>query len=104
MDVPYPPPAAHVEAVPSKPSKTALWVDGQWSWDGERWAWSPGGWVEPPPDARLARWQLRLQPDGQLKFAAASWRDASGRELRPPHVLVRASGEEASETIPLRCP
>jgi hypothetical protein len=104
VDVPYPPPAGHVETVPARPSRTALWIDGQWSWDGERWEWRPGGWVAPDPGARFARWQIRIQADGQLRFAGASWRDAGGHLLRPPHVLVTASGEETSESTPVQCP
>jgi hypothetical protein len=104
VDVPYPPPAARVETVPAKPSHDALWIDGQWSWDGHEWAWSPGGWVEAPRGASFARWQLRLERDGQLQLAAPSWRDASGRELPAPRFLARASGETAGESSAERCP
>jgi hypothetical protein len=103
VDVPYPPPPARVEAIPPRPRADALWIDGQWSWGGDQWDWWPGGWVAPVAGARFARWELRLQADGRLKFAAPSWRDPSGRELPAPPLLAVAQGEGASET-PVRCP
>jgi hypothetical protein len=104
VDVPYPPPAAHVESLPARPEREALWVDGQWTWDGARWTWAPGAWVIAQPGARFAPWALRMQPNGRLQFAAASWRDASGREVPPARVLATAIGEGASRTVPVRCP
>jgi hypothetical protein len=103
VEVPYPPPAAHVERLPARPSSEALWVDGQWSWAGGEWAWVPGAWVAPSPGSRFARWQLRLEADGQLKFAGSSWRDASGHETAPPRVLATALGEESGEPLPMQC-
>jgi hypothetical protein len=104
VTVPYPPPAARVEALPKRPSREAVWVDGQWSWDGTRWTWVPGAWVVPPPEGRFARWELRLLRDGQLLFARASWRDRSGRELPPVRVLAIAMGRKQNGTMPVRCP
>ncbi len=103
VDVPYPPPAARVERIPGRPSSDALWIDGQWSWDGEQWAWEPGAWVAPAPESRFARWQLRLDADGRLKFAGPSWRDASGRETAPPRILAVAAGEKTGEPLPTQC-
>jgi hypothetical protein len=103
VDVPYPPPAAHVEQLPPKPSARAVWVDGQWVWNGG-WVWTPGAWVAVPGNARFAPWALRRTTDGQLQFAAAAWRDPTGRELRGgPRVLATARGEEDEATIPARC-
>ena len=100
--VPYPPPAARVETLPRPPNPAAVWVDGQWSWGGAGWSWTPGAWVEPPPGGRFAAWALEL--DGQLRFAPASWRDASGRELGPPRALVTAVGQESGQGDAPRCP
>jgi hypothetical protein len=102
VDVPYPPPAAHVETVPPRPPG-AVWIDGQWSWDGTRWDWAPGGWVIAPRGAHFAPWTLRLEPDGRLRFASAAWRDVAGRELAPPAMLAPAAGEDV-RSLPLRCP
>jgi hypothetical protein len=104
VDVPYPPPAARVETVPARPSPDALWIDGQWSWGVDEWVWSPGGWVVAPRGDGFAPWQVRLERDGRLTFAAASWRDASGRELPPARFLVRASGEATGGSSSGRCP
>jgi hypothetical protein len=104
VDVPYPPSAAHVEAVPAKPSPEAVWIDGQWSYGGGEWLWSPGGWVEVPRGAGFAPWQVRLERDGRLEFAGPSWRDASGREIPPPHFLARAPGDTTGESSSEPCP
>jgi hypothetical protein len=103
FDVPYPPPAAHVETVPAKPSGEASWIDGQWSWGGDEWVWSPGGWVAAPRGAGFARWQLRLERGGRLQFAGPSWRDAAGRELPPARFLARAQGDMARESSSEPC-
>lgn len=103
VTVPYPPPAARVETLPKRPRLDAVWIDGQWSWDGQRWQWVAGAWVLPPPGGRFARWSIVLLRDGQLLFAPASWRDASGRELPPARVLATAVGEEQSGTMRGRC-
>jgi hypothetical protein len=103
-EVPYPPPAAHVETVPRKPSPEAVWIDGQWSWSAGEWSWSPGGWVEAPRGAGFAQWKVRLERDGTLQFAAPSWRDASGRELPAPRFLARAPGDTTGESSSERCP
>jgi hypothetical protein len=100
--VPYPPPPAHVETLPPRPSPRAVWIDGQWAWDGQQWVWLPGGWSVPDPAARFSPWALRLLPDGRFQFAPAAWRDAFGRDLQPPPVLAAAVGEHANPILPSR--
>jgi hypothetical protein len=101
--VPYPPPPARVEQLPARPKQESVWLDGQWLWDGERWTWSPGGWVAPPRGGVFARWELRLNADGRLEFAQATWRDAAGHELPPASVLAEAIGQGASPGPSARC-
>jgi hypothetical protein len=103
VPVPYPPPAARVETVPPRPSPVAVWIDGQWAWDGARWQWTTGAWVAPPPGGRFAPWALELLRDGRLMFAPASWRDRQGNELTPARVLAAAVGAERNATMPARC-
>jgi hypothetical protein len=102
--VPYPPPAAHVELIPPRPVARAVWVDGQWAWDGQQWAWLPGGWSVPPKGARFSPWAVRLLPDGRFQFAPSSWRDSLGREVPPPPVLAAALGENGIPALPSRSP
>ncbi len=104
VEVPYPPPAAHVETVPARPTARSVWIDGQWIWDGVQWTWSSGGWVEPQAGARFASWKVRRLPDGRLQFAPASWRDDRGGTLPPANVLAAAPGEASHATIPPRYP
>jgi hypothetical protein len=85
---PRPPP---VEVVPAQPRGDAVWVDGTWEWGGnDRYRWVPGAWVVPPPGAKHARWVTVRRDDGQLFFAASSWKDATGATVPEPAPLVRA--------------
>jgi hypothetical protein len=91
IEVPYPPPPARVEIVVPRPAASqVVWLDGQWTWDGANWSWEDGGWALPPKGGRYAIWALRLERDGRLEFAPASWRDDAGKELSPAQVLAPA--------------
>jgi hypothetical protein len=39
-------PRARFELVPSRPSASVRWVDGNWDWNGRHWAWQGGHWEE----------------------------------------------------------
>ena len=41
------PPRTHVHdpVTAGKPAPGAVWVPGQWVWDGATWLWWPGHWV-----------------------------------------------------------
>ena len=84
VPVPYPPPPARVEAVPSRPRDAAVWIDGEWVWQTRRWAWKPGRWVSPPSGARFAPWTTVRDVTGTLYFAAGAWRASSGAEVAEP--------------------
>ena len=91
IDVPYPPPAARVEVVPPPPRDAgAVWVDGEWAWQGKRWTWLPGGWVLPPPKAYFAPWLVYRLANGRLLFASGSWHGTTGDRLPNPVVLEAA--------------
>lgn len=97
VDVPVPPPPAHEEFIPPQPGEDAVWVDGQWFWDG-RWRWEHGAWVLPPPGAAFSPWRTFRRTDGTLVFAGASWRDAHGNRIPNPRVLASAwPGHTAEE-------
>jgi hypothetical protein len=96
VDVTSPPPAAHVEYVPPRPRKDAVWIDGQWTWDGS-WRWEPGGWVAPPPGARFAPWRTFRRVDGTLAFASAAWIGARGEVIASPAVLRPATSARAAQ-------
>lgn len=81
IEVPYPPPPARVETITSRRDERAVWVDGQWEWDGKAWRWLAGGWVTPPANAYFTPWRVARRSDGRLFFARASWRDEAGRPL-----------------------
>lgn len=60
---PYPPPAKRAEIPPSPPSDDLLWLVGHWSWDGAKYAWSPGHYIQrPTPTAnwRPGYWDQEL--------------------------------------------
>ena len=98
-DVPYPPPAAHVETVPPRPHASAVWIDGGWLWQGRRWVWQAGGWVDPPAGATFAKWQSKVTDDGRLVFAPGAWRASDGREVPAPPFLVPAHASTSGDSV-----
>jgi hypothetical protein len=97
--VPYPPPPARVEFVPEAPRADAVWIDGEWLWQGRQWAWKYGRWVVPPPGALFAPWTTVRDRDATLYFAAGTWRDPRGARVAEPRPLVlgRATEEDVPE-------
>lgn len=87
VQVPYPPPPARVEFVPDSPDGDAVWVDGEWVWQGRRYAWKPGRWVRAPSGAAFAPWATVRDSMGGLYIAEGTWRDRSGKELKAPEPL-----------------
>jgi hypothetical protein len=81
IEVPYPPPPAHVEVVPEKKKDGDVWIDGQWDWDGADWQWTEGSWMTPPPNAYFTPWKAERKKDGRLFFASAAWRAPDGKPL-----------------------
>ena len=105
LEVPFPPPAAQVEVVPPPPPDLgAVWVDGEWAWQGKRWVWQPGGWVVPPPDAYFAPWLVYRQSNGRLLFAPGAWHAASSERLPNPVVLEAARNGLDEERIDAAAP
>ncbi|MCL2723524.1 MAG: hypothetical protein FWD69_03715 [Polyangiaceae bacterium] len=89
--VPFPPRPPLVEVVPPRPRNDAVWVDGGWDWDGDRYRWTAGSWVIAPEGARFARWVIvRRNTDGQLFFAPSGWRDTNSHPIPAPQPLVSA--------------
>jgi hypothetical protein len=90
MEVPYPPPAARPEIIPPKPREGAVWVDGEWSWQGKQWTWESGGWVMPPARAFFSPWVLYRQSNGTLRFTPGTWHKDDGQPLPKPTPLALA--------------
>ena len=80
--MPYPPPPGRVETIPHVTHERAVWIDGQWDWDGTEWAWSEGSWTTPVSGAYFTPWTVIRRPDGRLFFEAAAWRAPDGHRLR----------------------
>lgn len=100
VQVPYPPPPARVEYVPDQPSGDAVWIDGEWVWQGRRYAWKPGRWVKPPSNASFAPWATVRDPMGSLYVAEGSWRDSKGNEVAAPAPLKVGRPSPGSITDP----
>jgi hypothetical protein len=82
VEVPYPPPAALAETRVKQPKQTeVVWIDGDWTFRGSAFAWQRGGWVVAPKGARYARSRVVYERDGRVRFAPATWYDASGEAL-----------------------
>lgn len=82
MPVPYPPPAPRVEELGERPSETALWVDGQWHWDGAGYAWQSGTWIEPRSGWRYAPPTLVRRRNGELLYYEGVWKEIAQRPER----------------------
>jgi len=90
IEVPYPPPAARVEVIPPRPRERAVWIDGEWSWQGKQWTWESGAWVLPPLGASYAPWIAYRAPSGKVIFTPGAWYEENGRPLPKPVVLASA--------------
>jgi hypothetical protein len=95
VQVSAPPPPGRVEAVPSRPSDSAVWIDGEWVWRRSRWAWLPGRWVDAPKGATFSPWVFVRGADGRLWYAAGTWRDGKGSPADAPRSLASASVSSA---------
>jgi hypothetical protein len=85
--VPYPPPAALPEIVPSPPSERAAWLDGHWTWRGDTWVWQRGGYVEQRPGVVRVPWRLEYTENGTLLFYSENWVRTDGRTVIPPRIV-----------------
>lgn len=91
LPVPYPPPAPRAQEIGRQPSETAVWVDGQWRWDGGGYAWLAGAWVEPRPGWAYAPPTVVRLRNGELLYYEGKWKewtppsgDESDIESAPP--------------------
>jgi hypothetical protein len=100
VQVPYPPPPARVEFIPDKPNDEAVWIDGEWVWQGRRYGWKPGRWVVPPREAAFAPWTAVRDMLGTLYVAEGAWRDRKGNELPPPPILGTGAPSQGAVTYP----
>ena len=96
VQVEFSAPPARIEFVPEKPQSGAVWVRGEWQWQGRRWGWKPGVWVIPPDGASYAAWTQTRNPEGQLFYAWGTWRDANGAEIPSPKPLAQAKSRSGA--------
>ena len=96
--VPYPPPSALVEIVPTAPSADAVWIDGYWDFRGRYYVWERGGWIAPQDGAYVCKWHARYEQDGTLLYAPTTWHDEDGNPIEPPPFLVPAATPPSEQT------
>lgn len=102
--VAIPPPSPRPQAVPAR-SAAAVWVDGEWVAAGDNaWSWQPGGWVQPPPGARLALWSLEWLPDGRLRYAPSVFHLPDGSTLSLASLLGFSQGPGRQPPCPPSSP
>lgn len=108
LPVDYPPPPARVELVPETPKASgAVWIDGEWTWQGRRWSWKQGRWVVPPEEASYAPWTMTRDRLGNVYVAEGRWRDPRGNEVADPKPLAvgrRSAGaivDPEGDTVPV---
>lgn len=97
----YPPPPARVEFVPEEPKTAgAVWIDGEWTWQGRRWSWKQGRWVVPPANASYAPWTMTRDALGNVFVAEGRWRGPKGEELEDPKPLAMGRRSAGSVVDP----
>ena len=96
----YPPPPARVEHVPPRPRAGAVWIDGEWAWQGHAWAWQSGRWVMAPAGCRFSPWTSTWADDGSVYYAPGVWRDAVSRVVADPEALATAKPARGPITDP----
>jgi hypothetical protein len=73
--VPVPPGKVQIVGDPPATMKKPYWIDGEWEWNGRRWAWKEGRWEEPPPGmccwAPATTWR---RTDGTLAHLRGGWK------------------------------
>lgn len=91
LRVGFPPPPARVERIPTSPRPDAVWIDGEWVWQGRGWSWQVGRWVVPPTGCRFSPWTSTWGDEGAVYYAPGVWRDAHGQAVPPPEPLATAT-------------
>jgi hypothetical protein len=87
VEVPFPAPPARVELVPAQPEPGAVWIRGEWSWQGNLWEWKRGLWTRPPAGAAYAPWVSVRGADGRLFYAPGTWRNAANERIADPEPI-----------------
>jgi hypothetical protein len=98
--VPYPPPPARVEVIPSPPANVrgAVWIDGEWLWKGARWVWQSGQWQAPYPDGYYAPPATLRLADGSLVYFPGTWK--TGRQKQTGEKAKAAEEKKAPPEKP----
>ncbi len=85
------PPPGRVQIVPPRPTlRNAVWIDGEWAWNGRRWVWQDHGWQSTVPDQVYALPRTTRLSDGRLIHSPGQWRattpaaNAGTRAAPPP--------------------
>ena len=66
----------------------AVWIDGEWQWQGRRWAWAYWTMGTGRPRTNFAPWMMVRSADGAVYYAAGTWRDARHEEVAEPAALA----------------
>jgi hypothetical protein len=102
-EAPAPPPPPRQYVVGVAPYQGAVWVDGQWQWNGYDWQWVDGYWQEPRVGHVWIqpRWERRggswvyargaWQPRGSVRVAPGQYR-GRGNVYVAPHRGARGRG------------
>ena len=66
------PPPPRVIARPPHPGGVAIWIDGRWEWDGNRYNWRDGYWDRHPKGKAWAPGTWKKHPKG-WKYHEGHW-------------------------------
>ena len=88
LEVPFAPPTIRSDMVPPSPHANSVWIEGEWRWQGSRWAWRRGDWVVPPPGATFARSETRRE-GARFRHAVAVLHLEDGSSVAPSDLSER---------------
>ena len=67
------PPEPKVETRPARPAPGAVWVDGHWKWNGNRYVWVSGHWDRTPRSSVWVPGHWEKRPRGWV-WVPGHWR------------------------------
>src|SRR5688500_4102678 len=72
------PPAPRVSVRPAAPYSGAIWVAGNWQWNGGQWVWTEGYWEQPRVGYVYVQPRWARQGRGWV-YVGGGWRSGGGR-------------------------
>ncbi len=93
------PPARLFEIVPPQPYEDAVWIAGDWDWDGVSWIWIPGHWEVAPLGYAWIGPTYDLY-GGYCEYTQGSWQRRPRTTKKPTEIPARDARGQAQPRPP----